>query len=412
VNVWILQTGEPLQIDNAGMRPMRAINLSNELISQGHKVTIWASDFDHFSKTARFHDNKEIRVSDLLTIRLVKSRGYKSHVGFGRLLDHAQLAWNLSRQIKTKNLPDVAFIGYPPIEPAWVLSRWLHKNQIPFIVDVKDAWPKLLVDAFPNSLKAFARIALQPYFLMMKDSFLKASAISSISENFLEWSLNQINLKKRMVDIVVPLTSNEKIFHKTELDEASAWWDEQKVVQTRNLRLYFIGSLTDSFDFQPFVDIARKFPIEIVIAGDGPKRVELIALTQDLPNVKLPGWISNAQAKALIDRSDVAIAPTIDREDFRMSIPNKFFDALQHGKPMLASIEGPAAKLLLENHAGFTFKNNSASLEILISKFLNDPNLVNEMGENARKTYEKSFTSKKVYRELLVHLELIVTKSN
>ena len=32
MKIWILQTGEPLHIDKSGLRPMRAMNLSNALI--------------------------------------------------------------------------------------------------------------------------------------------------------------------------------------------------------------------------------------------------------------------------------------------------------------------------------------------------------------------------------------------
>ena len=114
---WILQTGEPLQIDTAGLRPMRAINLSTVLSEAGHEVTLWSSDFDHFSKTHRTGGRASIRLEKNIEIKLLKSRGYKSNVGLSRLLDHAQLAWDLRRQLSTMEKPDVAFIGYPPIEP-------------------------------------------------------------------------------------------------------------------------------------------------------------------------------------------------------------------------------------------------------------------------------------------------------
>ena len=33
MKIWILQTGEPLYIDKSGLRPMRAMNLSNALMN-------------------------------------------------------------------------------------------------------------------------------------------------------------------------------------------------------------------------------------------------------------------------------------------------------------------------------------------------------------------------------------------
>ena len=38
MNIWILQTGEPLHIDEGKPRAMRAMNLSNKLVEAGHNV--------------------------------------------------------------------------------------------------------------------------------------------------------------------------------------------------------------------------------------------------------------------------------------------------------------------------------------------------------------------------------------
>ena len=94
MKVWILQTGEPLQIDSNNYRPMRVINLSNTLIDHGHNVTIWSSNFDHFTKKHRFNVSKTINYSDQLQIRLIDSLGYDSHFGIRRIIDHIQLAIN------------------------------------------------------------------------------------------------------------------------------------------------------------------------------------------------------------------------------------------------------------------------------------------------------------------------------
>lgn len=411
MKVWILQTGEPLQIDNLGMRPMRAINLSKALTDRGHEVTIWSSDFDHFSKSARFGTDKDIKVSDLLTIRLIKSRGYKTHVGLNRLFDHAQLGWNLRKRLRGHASPDIAFIGYPPIEPAWVLSRWLKKRHTPFIVDIKDAWPKLLVDALPSKLRPLGRVVLQPYFLMMVNTFKIASGLSSISDRFLIWSLSQIGSGLRPSDYVLPLTSGENVFTQSDLDSASEWWDQKNIKTSETLRLYFVGSITDSFDFRPFLEAAARLPIEIVIAGDGPKREELLKLTENMENVHLPGWISTAQAKVLIARSHIAIAPVVDREDFSMSIPNKFFDAMQHGKPILTSIKGPAAEIVQNHKMGITYEANNSDLIGYMNELIENRPLVKKMGENARRAYQEEFDPLLIYGHFASEMEFIVKVS-
>ena len=50
MTILILQTGEPLDIDEGEMRPMRAINLTNKLNKENIKVELISSVFDHTKK--------------------------------------------------------------------------------------------------------------------------------------------------------------------------------------------------------------------------------------------------------------------------------------------------------------------------------------------------------------------------
>jgi glycosyltransferase involved in cell wall biosynthesis len=396
MKVWILQTGEPLQIDNNGLRPMRAINLSQALTAQGHQVTLWSSDFDHFTKQHRFGTEKTIEVSGLLTIRLIKSRGYKSHIGIGRLLDHVQLGWNLKKMLKHETAPDVSFIGYPPIEPAWVLTRWLNKHNSPSILDIKDAWPDNLVDAFPISLKPLARIFFHPYFIMMKESLTIANGVSSISPEFIDWCLLKAGRTQNRIDFVFPLSSQSNSFSKEEIAEATKWWNNYGVSKTNVLRGYFVGSLTSAFDFEPIIKAAKELPVSFVIAGDGPRLQELRNKVQKLPNLMFPGRISSVQAQVLSSLSDFSLAPLAPRSDFEMSIPNKFYDAMQMGKPMITSLDGPARRLIEEHNCGLFYSTHSEFTDLLIM-LIKDADSLTQMSQKALSGYKKEFDYSKVY---------------
>ena len=129
--VWLFQTGEPLHLDGEFARPMRAMNLANSLISNGDRVVIWSSNFFHQKKIHRFPKKKiSINFSKDLEIKLINSIGYKNNIGIKRLLDHAQLGANLFNELKDYKggLPDKVFIGYPPIEFAFVAAQWFKKK--------------------------------------------------------------------------------------------------------------------------------------------------------------------------------------------------------------------------------------------------------------------------------------------
>jgi len=403
VKVWILQTGEPLQIDSNGLRPMRAMNLSKALTDQGHHVTLWSSDFDHFTKQHRFGTEKTIEVSSQLTIRLIKSRGYKSHIGVGRLLDHAQLGWNLRRMLKDETAPDVSFVGYPPIEPAWVMTRWLHNHNSPTILDIKDAWPDNLVEAFPSTLKPLAKIIFYPYLIMMKQTLRLSDGITSVSQEFLDWCLRKAGRTQNKNDFVFPLSSQKISFHNKEIAEATKWWNDFEVSTSSLLRGYFVGSLTDAFDFDPIINAAKNLPISFIIAGDGPRLEVLRRETQDIPNLIFPGRVSSVQAQVLSSLSNFSLAPLASRSDFEMSIPNKFYDAMQLGKPMITSLEGPARRLIEKHNCGLFYGSENEFINIL-SKLLEDTDSLDKMSQNAMARYKEEFDYFKVYGDAVERL--------
>lgn len=409
MKVWILQTGEPLQIDNNGLRPMRAMNLTQALIEKGHHVTLWSSDFDHFSKKHRFGYAKSIEVSPQLTIRLIKSRGYKANIGVPRLIDHFQLGWNLRRMLRNAGTPDLGVVGYPPIEPAWVMTRFLKKNSIPSVLDVKDAWPDVLVRGFPVGLRLFARFILKPYYIIMKSTFKKSSYLSSISPPFLEWTLRIANRTPRKHDRVNYLSVYPLQHDPLELADAEKFWDSHGVLKNDVPRCSYIGSISGALNFERVIEAARSTDIKFVIAGSGSAINHVRDSAIGISNIIFPGWITSAQAAILADRSTFLLAPYADLEDFSLSLPNKFLDAMSHGRLMISSISGFPESFLEENGVGLTYSNSvKNSLTTLIVRLVLNPSEVSATGEKAKYLFDRKFSGEIIYRDMVEALEEIV----
>ena len=119
----------------------------------------------------------------------------------------------------------------------------------------------------------------------------------------------------------------------------------------------YIGSLTTSLDFQPIMIAAADKRFVFVLAGDGPLYLELKEKFRTFENVIFLGWVNPAQASALYRMSKVVLAPYKLSPDFEKSLPNKFFDAMSHGKPIVTSIGGFGEGFINENRVGFTYSN-------------------------------------------------------
>ena len=414
LNIWILQTGEPLHIDAGNPRPMRAMNLANALIAQGHKVVLWSSAFNHSKKTHRTHKNTSITFSDDLVIRLIASPGYKRNIGIGRLYDHALLAKNLKKELrKTTELPDAAFVGYPPIEVAVVMGGWLNKNKVPYLVDVKDQWPSIFVESLPASIKSIGRFVFSPYFYLGKRVMKNATGLTAMSNAFLNWSIKFAGRTKNEYDRIVPLTKPDDEISRDEIREAGKWLDEIDIRDDGKPRVCFIGSHSQAFDMFSIAIAAKQLAEEnnacqFVICGDGPYSDKWRQMMGDLPNVIFPGWINIAQSEALALRSIAALAPYNNVDNFILNLPNKVIDYMSQGLPVLSPLHGEVMELICQNEIGLSYGNDfNISLADCIKKLISDSELRNRMSKNALKLFQEEFSYNKVYFGFVSHIELM-----
>ncbi len=414
LTVWILQTGEPLHTDPGDPRPMRAMNLANALTAAGHCVVIWSSAFYHQEKRHRCRHSERIVVSPLLEIRLIPSPGYSRNIGFGRLWDHIVLARNLKHSLNQENtVPDVAFIGYPPIETASVMGKWLVKREIPFLLDVKDLWPMVFLEAVPKSLRSLGKIILTPYFVLAKACVIRSTGVSAMAESFLQRVLEFGGRKKLVTDGFFPLTSSSDSVTEDELTTAKNWWFDRGLQDDGKIRVCYVGNLSSNVDLAPIKDAAayfmkQKLPIEFIICGDGDSLDIFKKMMLGLTNVHFSGRIGRPHVLALVRYCQASLIPYVNSENFQLSLPNKTLDALSLGLPILSPLQGEVANLISSHNVGMSYgKDFDKSLVQCIEMMLENSTLIQHMSKNALELYQEKYSFKMVYGGLVKHLEML-----
>jgi len=390
------------------------MNLANALVKAGHKVVLWSSAFYHQEKRHRSRSAERISISPQFEIRLVPSPGYQRNIGPGRLWDHAVLARNLSRLLKNEtSVPDVAFIGYPPIETAAVMTRWLATRGVPCMVDVKDQWPTIFIDALPSPLKLLGRIALSPYFYYGRRAMRDATALSAMADGFLQWAAGFAGRSVSHLDQVVPLTVPTGQVSPAELEDAGCWWDQQGIKADGTHRICFVGSHSPAFDIDPVCEATNSMAragsaCQFVFCGDGANSSAWREKMAGLTNVYFPGWIDRAKIEALALRSSAALAPYRNSEDFVMSIPNKVIDSLALGLPVLSPLRGEVERLISDSGIGMSYGGEiGRTLEQCIVDLTDKLGLRDELSGNALRLYQERFSFETVYGGLVNHLEIL-----
>lgn len=415
MKVWILQTGEPLPIDDSSDRPMRAMNLSRALTEAGHDVVVWSSLFSHQQKKHRANFSKVIVVNDRLTIKLIPSRGYKRNIGLSRLIDHAEMALRLKVWLKKEELeaPDIAFVGYPPIETAFVMMGWLRKKSIPTILDIKDFWPQLFVESAPKALQPIVRVLFHPYFYLAKSTISKSNGLSSMTKSFLDYAKHFVKPASFEGEYILPLTQPIIEITEKQSKDAYQWWLEQGLDLSHSRRLIFVGSLSRSFDFYPISKALRRLneigiAVELVIAGLGEQREKIIEMFEGLPNVYFPGWVSTSQIDVLARNSLAAIAPYKNWENFQRNFPNKIVDNLRFGLPVISSLNGEVNNAIKNHGIGISCDETPESWAAAIEKLFNDETERLRLSRNARVLYSQTFAFDVVYKQFVRQMEELV----
>jgi glycosyltransferase involved in cell wall biosynthesis len=407
MKVWILQTGEPLPTDGGSPRPMRAMNLAAALSERGHDVVLWSSAFYHQEKRHRTCDFQQIPVSERLTVNLVPSPGYSRNIGPDRLYDHAILGVNLKRLLESNRFPapDVAFIGFPPIESAAVMTHWLRDRAVPVMVDAKDQWPTIFLEPLPSILRPIGRLALLPYFYLAKRTFRDASAFCSMSDEFIDWMCRLADRGRGQFDHAAPLTSPLASVSRESLSDATAWWRDCGVDTSNDRRVAFVGSLSSAFDFSIVARLAKRclenrVESQFVICGHGDQAGTVATLMKGLGNVVMPGWIDSPKIAALMASSRAVVAPYVNNDAFSRSIPNKIVDGFSTGRPVLTTLSGLTARILHEHQAGIGSESEDALFGEL-SRLMSDSDYFEGVSLRARALYESQFSFDKIYGDLV-----------
>ncbi len=402
-NIWILQTGEPLHIDQDDLRPMRGMNLADKLSEKGNNVTLISSLFNHQKKIHRSHKyvGKKTHINENLALILLDSPGYKKNISIRRIYDHLIMSYNLRKFLSgEKKQPDIVFIGYPPIEVAFVMYRWLKKRNIPYILDVKDQWPHLIVSAFSRKLQFIIKFLIFPYFYFARKIFSNANAITSMSNSFIDWGRNFSETKRNSLDRVLPLVPKikpENIFLK---EEAKRRCNKLNIYKDKQINILFIGSISSAFNFDTIISCASELPnnVRFVICGDGELRKSLIEKSKLFENIIFPGWVDDSMMRVLSKRSSYAIAPYKNIKNFKDNIPNKIIDYLSLGLPIFFSLDGEVENLNFKYNFGIKYiENSKKSLLEKISLIIRDENLEGKLSKNALNLYNKHYTYDLVY---------------
>ncbi len=356
------------------------------LAEMGHRVTIVASpvsyltgeEVNHEGKSNPGHENIVILRPPVYTAlhrsfvhRIVNFLSFMvSSFVAGLRIDDVDLVWGTSPPI---------FQGIT----AWALARL---KRVPFLFEVRDLWPAfaVAVGVLTNPILIRASEWLERFL------YRRADILMVNSPGFIE----HVRAKGARQVEFVPNGADTGMFY-PEADGCS--FRQMYGLEEKFIALY-AGAHGMSNDLDVLLEAADQLrsqnEIALVLLGDGKEkpRLEMLAAKMELANVCfIPSVPKNEMAEALA-AADVCIAILKPVAMYKTVYPNKVFDYMAAGRPVILAIDGVIRDMVEAAQGGVVVPPGDAkSLGDAIRILAGDCHQRALMGQNGRRYVETYF---------------------
>ena len=144
--------------------------------------------------------------------------------------------------------------------------------------------------------------------------------------------------------------------------------------------------------------------ITLILVGSGSRSEWLKSeiARRNLSNVRLPGRFPLSAMPSIMSSASALLVSLVRSKIMSQTVPSKVQAYLAAGKPIIASLDGEGASVILEAGAGIASAAEDVSgLACAIRKLRDSPTHVREeMGKNARAYYENHFEPRFLARNL------------
>lgn len=317
----------------------RLVELTERL--DGWDATIIAASRNLFTRG--------IQVSDHASYKTVWTTPYHDN-GWQRLLNWISYAAGAFLLGLVQPRPDVVYASSPHLltgVSGWALAR---VRRATFVLEIRDLWPQILADTGRLSAesKTYRRIKRVERFL-----YERADAIVVLTQGVADAIADEGVDRARLA--LIPNGADPADFVVTE---------DREVLRRRfgfdGTTVVYAGAHGPANGLDFVLDAAAELVderphVHFVLVGDGLTKAKLQARarSEHLHNVRFMDPIPKNEIPALLAASDVGLHVLSDLPLFLYGVsPNKLFDYMAAGRPVLTNTAGEVGDLVKQNDAG------------------------------------------------------------
>lgn len=387
-----------------GSAGIRSYAMAQALIRNGHSVVMVCGSFGNGQTGLTMPFDKGRRRGFVDGIDVIELQlAYSNQLSFfKRILLFLAFAWR-SILISMTEKYDLVFATTTPLTAGipGIFARWIRQK--PFVFEVRDLWPEL-----PKAMG----VIKNPVLLMLMSclewiSYRSAHRLIGLSPGIVN------GIAKRGVSLdrirAIPNGCDLNIF-----DAQIEPWRPDQVLDT-DLLAIFTGTHGLANGLDALIDVSEELnrrgrvDIKIGLFGNGMQKNDLQKKSADLglKNIIFYDPIPKKKLAQLMAGADIGLQILANIPAFYYGTsPNKFFDYISAGLPVLNNYPGWLADLIVSTSCGFAIEpKNTIQFADSLEQAADHRAQLRLMGKNARQLAYEQFNREKLSADFVAWLE-------
>jgi glycosyltransferase involved in cell wall biosynthesis len=277
----------------------------------------------------------------------------------------------------------------------WAKKKW----GIPFVFEVRDLWPEA-----PIQVKGIRNRLLKQYLYGLEEKIYEAAnKIVALSPGIAEHVLMKYPNKELAV---IPNFSDTEFFQNQTAPRKA------RMLKTKPFTISYVGAVGEVNDLDRLLSLAemamqkgKKWRFLIMGKGNQLSELENQKKKRNLENVAFLPFGDKLEVRRVLKETDLVYISFAPFPILETSSPNKFFDALAAGKPVMVNFKGWIWDVIRENDIGIFhgYACEDKAVEA-IQNMENQPEKLILAGKKARKLAEQNFSKSMAISQLLSFL--------
>jgi glycosyltransferase involved in cell wall biosynthesis len=372
----------------------RSYWFAKELIKNGHKVTMLTCR----SNQSKFLEKSEI---DGISVIYIKN-AYDNKMGLlKRLFSYTRFMFSSTFIGLKQEQVDLVFATSTPLSvavPALIL-KWINGKR--FIFEVRDLWPEVPIQM--GAIKN--KMLINLFYRFEKKIYKSASHIIALSPG-MEKGVLKYNISPKKISMIPNMSKKNEFYQRAPNLEIATKFGIDK----GKFNVVHFGSMGIANGLTYIIDAAILLKksgyynkINFVFLGEGKTEhsLKMHCAEHELSNVQFLGAHSMPIVSEIVNLCDCSLVTFSNIPILYTNSPNKLFDSLSAGKPVIVNSPGWTKEMVESHKCGiYVSPGKSSELADSLIKMFEDPEWVKEMGNNSRwlaeNVYDKSILCKQL----------------